>query len=310
MSYDVVISTSRLNCYGSRILTSGLNLKQYKKNPILLWMHDRREHLPIGKVENLRIEDDKLLGTLVFDEKDEFAAQIKSKWDGGFIKMVSVSVEPLELSNDEADLLPGQYRSTITKGKVIEVSVVDIGGNDDALRLMKNGSLISLSAGEDNDVVPLLALSKPDDDANTNNKQMDKILLSLGLAVGATEDDAVNAITALKASAAEAEKMQLSLITNAVELAIKDKRITADKKDHFVNLGNTMGLEQLNNTLNMFTPVVKPTEVISGAGAGGKKVELAKYSDATEEQLQQLLKEDKEEYVKLFKAEFGFAPSV
>ncbi len=312
MNYDVVISTNNLNCYGTRILTSGLNTKQYKKNPVLLWMHDRHERMPIGRMENIRKEDDRLVGTLVFDEKDEFAASVKSKWDGGFIKMVSACVEPLEFSQDEKDLVPGQWRATITKSKLIEVSVVNIGGNDDALRLMKDGSLISLSDDEDNDAVPLLALSSAQSKkgANSINKQMDKILLCLGLASGSTEDDVVARITALKESAAKAEEMQLSLIASAIDLAIKEKRITADKKEHFVNLGNTMGLEQLNNTLSMFTPAQKPSEVIAGAGKGVKKVELAKWSDATEDELQLLLKEDKEKYIALFKAEFGFAPTV
>ena len=41
MAKEVIISTSGLNCYGSRILTSGIDLTQYEKNPVLLWMHRR-----------------------------------------------------------------------------------------------------------------------------------------------------------------------------------------------------------------------------------------------------------------------------
>ena len=38
---EVIISTSAINSYGSRVLTAGINLKQYKKNPIVLFMHNR-----------------------------------------------------------------------------------------------------------------------------------------------------------------------------------------------------------------------------------------------------------------------------
>ena len=58
----VVISNQSLNSYGSRIMTAGIDIKQYKKNPIVLWMHIRpvigskEEPLPIGRMENIRVE--------------------------------------------------------------------------------------------------------------------------------------------------------------------------------------------------------------------------------------------------------------
>lgn len=92
MAKEVVISNSRLNSYGFRVLTEGIDTTQYARNPILLWMHNRPfrgttdEVLPIGKVENLRIDGDNLIGTPVFDEKDEFAQKIKAKWESGILK--------------------------------------------------------------------------------------------------------------------------------------------------------------------------------------------------------------------------------
>ena len=41
MAKEVIISTSGLNCYGGRVLTSGIDLTQFQKNPLLLWMHRR-----------------------------------------------------------------------------------------------------------------------------------------------------------------------------------------------------------------------------------------------------------------------------
>ena len=59
MAKDVIVSTEAVNSYGSRVLTEGIDLSQYEKNPVLLWMHRRSWEpgaMPIGRVENLRAE--------------------------------------------------------------------------------------------------------------------------------------------------------------------------------------------------------------------------------------------------------------
>ena len=68
MAREAVISTSALNAYGTRILTEGLDIEQYKKNPIVLYMHRRgsREDIPIGIMENIRVDGDKIFGTDVY----------------------------------------------------------------------------------------------------------------------------------------------------------------------------------------------------------------------------------------------------
>jgi len=135
---EVIISTSGVNCYGSRILTEGIDLKQFEKNPLLLWMHRRSfegDAMPIGRVENLRIDGDKLIGTPVFDQHDEFAKKIENKWENGFLRMASAGIEILEVSDAPEHLAQGQTRTTVTRCRLEEVSIVDIGGNDEALQL-------------------------------------------------------------------------------------------------------------------------------------------------------------------------------
>ena len=41
MAKDFIINTSGLNSYGTRVLTPGIDLTQYKRNPVLLYMHTR-----------------------------------------------------------------------------------------------------------------------------------------------------------------------------------------------------------------------------------------------------------------------------
>ena len=83
---EVIISTEAVNSYGTRILTAGIDLEQYRRNPVLLWMHRRNYQDtagPIGRIENLRLDGTRLIGTPVFDQNDPFAKQIQSKWENG-----------------------------------------------------------------------------------------------------------------------------------------------------------------------------------------------------------------------------------
>lgn len=318
---EVVISTESVNCYGARVLTDGIDTSQFERNPVLLYMHQRwgRENMPIGRIENLRKEDGKLIGTPVFDMNDPDAKKIADKWDNDFLRMVSPSLEIVATSDEPEMLLVGQIRPTVTKSKLVEVSVVDIGGNDDALPLQfeQGGKALELASGQPCAALPLLQLEKPapvgDDNTKTNNTNkntMKSILLALGLAETATSEQAVEAITALKTKADNAEQVQLSAITSAVDSAIAANRITADKKDHFINLGNTAGLEALNATLELMRPAQKPSDVIDKGAEkpGAEKTELA-WRDLTPDTAEKLKAENPDQYAKLYKAEFGCNPA-
>lgn len=312
---EVVISNSKVNSYGFRVLTEGIDTTQYARNPILLWMHNRAfrgttdEVLPLGRIEDLRIDGDNLIGTPVFDEADEFARKIKAKWDAGILKMVSAGLEVVELSDEKTLLLPGQTRMTVTKSKLVEVSVVDIGANDDAIQLYKDGQTIKLSAG-DTQSLAFLNLN------NTNQKEnakMEKIALQLGLPATATEQEVIDSIATLQADAAQVEQLRHDAeqateqaIEHAVDEAIKLRKFTADKKDHFVALGKKVGLEQLHETLNLMQTATRPTEAIHQENA--KVSEFTKLSEVPANQLETLRKEDFAQYAQLYKAEYGVEP--
>lgn len=321
MAKEVIISTSGLNCYGSRVLTSGIDLTQYQKNPVLLWMHRRSyngKDMPIGRMENLRIDGDRLIGTPVFDENDEFAKQIASKWENGFLRMASAGIEIVETSDAPEHLLQGQTRATITRCKLEEVSIVDIGGNDEALQLYgTDGKLMTLASGENCDHLPLLfnkehaegtAPEASFNNQNNNNSMNKEILQLLGLSETASEQEAVNALRLLKEKADKAESLQLASINALVDGAVADKRITADKKEHFVNLGKSSGIEALRTTLELMQPQRKPTEVIhqtTDQPAGGERKTYAKLSDVPASEIPSLKESNPTEYARLYKAEYG-----
>lgn len=308
MGYDVIISNSSLNTRGFRVLTSGIDITQHQRNPIMLFMHNRPwrgdtdTQLPLGVVENMRFEGDNLMGTLKFDEADDFSKSIKAKWDAGTLRMVSPGLEPIERSEDPAYLLPGQKYSTVTKSKLIEVSVVDMGGNDDALALYNDGKLITLSMGGDNDFLQPI---------NTNLNEMKTIALFLGLPEGASEADILAKVTEIKLVADKVESLELAAeqqrelaITTEVETAITLKKVTADQKAHFIALGKKVGVEDLRATLQLMTPASKPTDYIN-LGKDGKETEFKKLSEVPEAELKLMRENDKETYQKLFKAEYG-----
>lgn len=321
MAKEGIITTSGLNCYGGRVLTSGGILTQFEKNPVLLYMHRRGfdgKTMPIGRIENMRIDGDKLIGTPVFDEKDEFARQIGQKWEDGFLRMFSAGIEIIETSTEASLMLPGQTRPTITKWKLEEVSIVDIGGNDEALRLSYQGKILNLFAGEDSDVLPILSDKEhaegPEsgltniNQKNNKNSMNKEILQLLGLTESASEQEAVNALRLLKEKADKAESLQLASINALVDGAVADKRITADKKEHFVTLGKTSGIEALRTTLELMQPQRKPTEVIrqtTDQPAGGEHKTYSKLSEVPASEVASLKESNPTEYARLYRAEYG-----
>lgn len=93
----VRISNESLNSHGFRVLTSGMEIGQYSRNPVLLYMHERGN--VIGYVKDLQVEDNEITGELMFDEATELSQRCKKQWEFGSLKMVSVGIDILELSD-------------------------------------------------------------------------------------------------------------------------------------------------------------------------------------------------------------------
>jgi Caudovirus prohead protease. len=311
MAKEVVISNSSLNSYGFRVMTEGIDTTQYQRNPILLWMHHRadrgikEEVLPIGRIDNLRVDGDSLIGTPVFDESDDFAQRIKAKWENGTLKMVSMGIDLIEQSDSPEVLVQGQIRSTVTRSKLTEVSIVDIGANDDALVLYdENHNKLKLVYGEDCQV-PRIKLNK---DNNQKESKMKEIALKLGLSETASEAEVLTKVSELQMKADKVQSLEFKIEqqeSNAIEAEIKNAinlhKVTEDKKEHFIALGKKIGAVELKALFEDMTQMSKPSEVIGKSRE--KRVE--KLSDMTQEQMIALKEKDKAEYGRLYKAEYG-----
>ena len=319
MAKRIRISNEKVNCYGTWVKTDGVSLEQFQKNPVLLWMHWRG--YIIGCIKDVKVEGEDITGEPYFDEVRDESKMAKLQYEKGTLKMCSANFEVLELSDDPSMLKPGQTRPTVTKCRLSEVSMVDIGGNDDAhVRLSYQGKELKLAAGEECPELPLLKTDSGDEKPLNNNQKTENemdfkaIALKLGLPETATETEILSSIGILlgykeanETLRQEKEQLQLAGITTMVNNACTAGKFTADKKDHFIELGKKVGAESLKLTLDSMAAVVKPTDVIRGgtsmqlAGAQGWKT----LGDVPADKLMELRDTDKDTYMKLYKAEYG-----
>lgn len=307
MSKRVRITNESVNSYGFRVLTSGIDLEQYRRNPVLLYMHERGN--VIGYVKDLQVENGEVTGELVFDEASELSIRCKKQFEVGSLRMVSVGLDPKETSGAPELLLEGQTRPTVTKSKLVEVSLVDIGANDDAIRMYNEGTAIEL--GKDgNCLLPLLS----NNPINQTTMDLKKLALQLGLPETADEATVLSKIAELQKEAganvtlkAENDKLKLAGITTLVDKAITEKKITVENKEHFLNLGKTIGAEELEKTLAAMSPNVKLSGIINHQGGSpAQQGSYTKLSEVPEAELLTMRQSDPATYKRLFKAEYGF----
>jgi len=114
-----------------RIDPAGWDLKNFKKNPVVLWSHDFMRPA-IGKIESPRVKDEQLVGKVRFSSKevDPFAAMIEAKIREGIIRAGSVGFlsQKIEIIDD-----PKVTEFLIhRKQELYEFSIVNIPANVNA----------------------------------------------------------------------------------------------------------------------------------------------------------------------------------
>ena len=150
-SFPFILSDESINRYGYRVLTDGISLENFTKNPIALWLHQRdsyefgRDRLPIGRWENVRKEKGQLLADLVFDQEDEFALKIQSKVEQKIINAISIGFGSITVSDDKKYVIAGQRGPTVVSCELLEASPVDIPANANAIRLIDDTGVHTLS---------------------------------------------------------------------------------------------------------------------------------------------------------------------
>lgn len=107
------------------------DLERYQKNPVLLWMHDPTQ-APIGRVEDIEVDDDGLKGTAVFAtaEANPFAEQCFQLIKEGMLRAVSVGFEIGEEAGEVS--AEGETGTARKRNELIEISFVTVPADEDA----------------------------------------------------------------------------------------------------------------------------------------------------------------------------------
>ena len=307
MGKRVRISNGSLNSYGTRVLTDGMDIEQYKRNPVLLYMHQRGT--VIGYMKDIKKEGDDVTGEPVFDEASELSRTCKKQWSFGSLKMVSAGIDILEMSEEPEYLTEGQSAPTIVKSKLYEVSIVDIGANDDALVLMREGKQITMGRDGEN---PLPSIK-----IKTMAKEKEKEEKAAVMEHEAAQVQAVKAAPEKEESELEKENAELKKeiaelrkgrIVTLVDRAIEERKIDKDKREQFVDLGNKIGEKELGEVFAAMSRRVSLSEMIHTSGdETAQEMSLSKLSA---EEIERLRESDRERYARLYKAEYGMEPDM
>jgi hypothetical protein len=261
MTHDFIINTEDVNEYKFRVLTDGIDYTQYMKNPIVLFMHERefaktdenKGSAVIGRCVKLYKRGTDLIASIEFDLEDPFAAKIAGKVERGFIRMASMYAPVLSTSSDSKDVLSGQMLETVTGCKLEEISIVDVGGNDKALKLSKENTAVQLQ--------------KINQKTENKMSELKTIALALGKPADASESDLLNTVNDLKLSKSNAD-------AKAQEWKGKYIALQKTEAEKLVNKAVSLGLipEDLKDVQ------VKAFET----DFDGQSVKLAKLIDAKE----------------------------
>lgn len=147
-----IASTEGIKRDGKALKAADWQLEHYRANPVFLWVHDYMgSHLPIGRTE-ANIDGQQLVADASFDQEDEFARQVESKYRRGYLNAVSVGWDDVaNCPNCGARLLwfwPGMnetYRlkckecgreipkDVTVKHELLDISGVPVPGDPDAL---------------------------------------------------------------------------------------------------------------------------------------------------------------------------------
>lgn len=120
---EFVVSTGAIDDHGQKINVDGIDLKDFKKNPVVLWGHNGFD-LPIATAKKIWKEGNKLMAKAEFFLDDEFSAKVYDYIVKGRIKAVSIGGMVQEWGSDGM---------TISKMLMKEFSVVTIPANQEAL---------------------------------------------------------------------------------------------------------------------------------------------------------------------------------
>jgi len=140
--FTAIITTHAIDRDQDVVIPSGMNSKEYEQNPVLLYSHDPNK--PIGKMVTMRRGESSIDADFVLAPRPEthegewLPDTVGALMKFGALKGVSIGYMPLDggvrnASKEDSTKYGGGVKRVYSKWKLLEVSVVSIPSNQEAL---------------------------------------------------------------------------------------------------------------------------------------------------------------------------------
>lgn len=140
-SLTVVGSKEIIDRDNEVLKVEGINLKNYKKNPVVLWAHSYNG-LPIGKAKKVWVEDKKLMFKIEFAKEYAFANTIAKLYDNNYLNAFSIGFLP---DWEKIEYVEGKNKKkhrVFKEAELLEISAVPVPANPLALSTEKSFEMI------------------------------------------------------------------------------------------------------------------------------------------------------------------------
>lgn len=285
-----VVSDESVNSYGMVTLTAGIDTSRFEQNPVMFYMHERATI--VGRWENIRKEDDKLLADAVFDDTTPIGKQVKDQVEKGFLRAASIGIEIVERKTIKGV-------DTVTKCILNEISIVDVPANENALKLYRRNGRNVLRLVENvtdlrSAIIDVLGLESDVTDS--------EILAEIRALKNAPDDETIQVDEAIKNGFIESNSRQdfitmaritpkafnafltsekqkrKKAISLAVDEAIQAKSIGFNKKHLLQEIGEKCGINTLGELLSVIPRQRKISDIINKNYDGWTLADFRQYA--------------------------------
>lgn len=216
---EFTVSTNALDSHGEKIDVDGIDLSDFKKNPVVLWGHDGF-NLPIAKATKIWKEGNKLMSRAKFYLKDDFARKVYDYIVDGYLNAVSIGGMVEEWGEDGM---------TISKMKMKEYSVVSVPANQEALVASKSldgNQQAELRALANGYARKLLDKQSGENEITKNIEVLETMVATLKeVALGKTQEEQANKVAATRVVLRQAQA-----VDHQIEAVIKKIKLKGDLK--------------------------------------------------------------------------------
>jgi HK97 family phage prohead protease len=302
-SFEVVASTDTIDGHGD-IVEQTFDLKRYKKNPVVLWLHNSfgyfdgaraEDFLPIGKAEGVKVSNGQLEAKIVFatEKANPLAEKIFNQVLEGTLRAVSIGFKPGTVTRTENNDT-GKVTYRLANNELFEISVVPIPSNPDAVAK-------SLVSAERNELSRIAAKTAAEADPHKKaksmdpeqlQKQLDQAKVDLGVKqaeVTKANERAATAETELatERTAGAKTKADLAIANERLEKAEKKiveievdaligKKITPAQREKFIKLRSAQGEKEFSEFVADMPELPTLTDVTKSDPVVGNKTAKTK----------------------------------